>query len=192
MRLILSSCDFRNDVSRKCIEDHLGIPIPDCRLLFIPNEKATYEAIHSEMYYDRMREFGFQRGNIHVFDYFNTGAYTSLEIDAVYISGGNTFQTLDRLRKCAFDQAVIGYVKNGVVYIGGSAGAHIASQSIEHVLQYDSNPVGMTDFRGLGLFHGILLCHYTDERRLHYERLLSEGKYPVYALTDADSIVVNR
>lgn len=191
MDLILSSRDFRNDTSRNCIIDNLNTPIEECRLLFIPNEKATYEAIHSEKYYSRIQEFGFRWENIFVFDYFNTDNYCSLKIDAIYVSGGNTFQTLDRLRECGFDKAIINYVKSGVTYIGGSAGAHIVTQNIEHVLQYDTNPTGMTSFDGLGLFDGIMICHYSDERRAHFEKLISEGKYKVYALTDEDSIVVH-
>ena len=47
MKLILSSCDFRNDNAKKTIIDNLSKPIEQCKLLFIPNEIATYEAIHS-------------------------------------------------------------------------------------------------------------------------------------------------
>lgn len=50
MKLILSSCDFRNDSAKKIIIDNLSKPIEQCKVLFFPNEKATYEAIHSEKY----------------------------------------------------------------------------------------------------------------------------------------------
>lgn len=59
MKLILSSCDFRNDNARKTIIDNLSKPISQCKLLYIPNEKATFETIHSDRYYLRMEEFGF-------------------------------------------------------------------------------------------------------------------------------------
>ena len=61
MKLILSSCDFRNEKSKKTIIDNLSKPIDQCKLLFIPNEKATHEAIHSEKYFLRMQEFGFTK-----------------------------------------------------------------------------------------------------------------------------------
>ena len=48
MKLILSSCDFRNESSRQALIDNLDKPINECGLLFIPKEKATYEAMHSE------------------------------------------------------------------------------------------------------------------------------------------------
>ncbi len=190
MKLILSSCDFRNDKAKQTIIDNLDKPINQCKLLFIPNEKAIAEAIHSEKYYLRMQEFGFVRENINVFDYYNPSAFFGLDIDIVYISGGNTFKTIKRIRDCGFDNEIIRYVKSGVTYIGGSAGAHIASANVDHVSAFDSIPDGMTDFNGLGLFDGILICHYTDDRKAIYDKLVENGKYKVYCLTDDESIVV--
>ena len=191
MKLILSSCDFRNESSRQAIIDNLDKPINECRLLFIPNEKATYEAIHSEKYYLRMQEFGFDKDNIRIFDYYNPKRFIGLDIDVIYISGGNTFATLKRIKDCGFDREIIRYVKSGVIYIGGSAGAHIATQNIEHIAAFDSIPDGMNDFNGLGLLDGILICHYTIERKELYDKLISENKYKVYALSDDDSLIIN-
>lgn len=190
MKLILSSCDFRNEKSRNVILTHLPKPIEQCRLLFIPNEKATAEAIQSEKFYSRMQEFGFARENIAVFNYYNPSEYFGLDIDVLYISGGNTLKTLDRIRKSGFDKETVRYIRSGVTYIGGSAGAHIVTQDVSHVTRYDEVPADMTDFRGLGLFDGILICHFTSERQAHYEQLLQESQYKVYALSDEDSIVV--
>lgn len=190
MKLILSSCDFRNEKSKKTIIDNLSKPIDQCKLLFIPNEKATYEAIHSEKYFLRMQEFGFARDNISVFDYYNEQQFINLDLDVIYISGGNTFATLKRIKDCGFDKEIIRYVRSGVLYIGGSAGAHIAAQSVAHIAAFDPIPDGMTDFKGLGLFDGIIFCHYTEEHKALYDKLKSEGKYKVFALRDEDSLVV--
>lgn len=190
MKLILSSCDFRNDMSKQTIIDNLNKPIDQCKLLFFPNEKATQELIHSDLYYLRMEEFGFKKNNVYVFDYYDSEKFIGLNIDVVYISGGNTFKTMQRIRDCGFDKEIIRYVKNGAVYIGGSAGAHIASKSIEHVSAFDSVPEGMTDFNGLGLFDGIFICHYTDDRKAIYDELKSQGKYNVVALSNDESVVV--
>ncbi len=191
MKLILSSCDFRNEKARETIIDNLDKPIEQCKLLFIPNEKATVQAIRGEMYYLRMQEFGFVRENILVFDYLNAKQFLNLDIDIIYISGGNTFKTLQRIRDCGFDKEIINYIKSGIVYIGGSAGAHIVSKNIKHVANFDSVPDGYTNFNGLGLFDGILVCHYTSDRKPLYDKLQADGKYKVYALTDDDSLVIN-
>ncbi|MBQ3498439.1 MAG: Type 1 glutamine amidotransferase-like domain-containing protein [Clostridia bacterium] len=189
MKLILSSCDFRNEKSQKLIMDNLPYSINKCRLLFIPNEKATEEAVSGDVYYDRMQEFGFVKENVYVFDHKCPNKFRNLDIDVIYISGGNTFGTLDKIRKCGFDKDIIDYVKSGVVYIGGSAGAHIASKNIKHVENYDENIVGSTDYSGLGLFDGILICHYTEARKYDFEQLSQHSEFKAYALTDEDSIV---
>ncbi len=189
MKLVLSSCDFRNENSRKVIIDNLPYPIEKCKLLFIPNEKATSEAISSCVYHKRMQEFGFDREKVYIFDNNHSDDYRNLNIDVIYISGGNTFGTLDKIRKCGYDKDIINYVKSGVIYIGGSAGAHIASADIEHITNYDDNNVEMTDFRGLGLFNGVLVCHYTYMRKYDYDNLCKTSKYKAFYLTDNDSIV---
>ncbi len=188
--LILSSCDFRGDNAKHIIIDNLPKAIDDCRVLFIPNEKATHESIASGKYHRRLEEFGFCADNVTVFDHTCPDEFRDLDIDLIYISGGNTFATLQKLRDTAFDKDIIRYVQNGVTYIGGSAGAHIASKDIAHVAAFDDVPDGMADFSGLGLFDGVLICHYTPEREELYTKLKSESAHPVYALSDDDVIVV--
>lgn len=188
--LILSSCDFRNENAKRTIMEHLNKPISQCRVLFVPNEKATPEAIQSGKYHARLPEFGFEHINVVVFDHTQPKCFVGLDLDVIYISGGNTFMTLQKLRDCGFDREIIRYVQSGVTYIGGSAGAHIASKDIAHVAAFDDVPDGMTDFRGLGLFDGILLCHYTPERAAIYEKLKTESPYRVIALTDDEALVV--
>ncbi|MBQ8497766.1 MAG: Type 1 glutamine amidotransferase-like domain-containing protein [Clostridia bacterium] len=190
MRLILSSCDFGNAESAKFIKNHLCKPIADCKVLYFPNEKATPETIKSGKYETRLASFGFQKKNIYVANYWNPSAFFDLKIDLIYISGGNTFGTMKRLRESGLDQAILNYVQNGVIYIGGSAGAHIATANIAHVAKYDKDTFGLTDFSGLGLFGGILICHYNEERQADLEELKSIGTYSVYALTDTKSILI--
>ena len=66
----------------------------------------------------------------------------------------------------------------------------ILSTVHEAIEEYDENNVGLTDYSGLGLFDGILVCHYTYHRKAHLDRLISEGVYAVHFLTDYDSIVI--
>lgn len=191
-KLILSSRDFRDEKTAECIRCHLPCPIEKCRVLYFPNEKATAERIRSGGYHGRLVDFGFSRENIRVFDYFSPVDFdAAADIDAVYISGGNTFGTLKRIRESGADRLIIDLVKKGAVYIGGSAGAHIACSSVAHTAKYDSDTVGLTDHTGLGLFDGILICHYTDERRADYAELLEREKC-VIRLRDEDCIVIEK
>ena len=196
MKLILSSLDFHNEKSKQAIVDNIDKPLEDSKLLFIPNEKADDQRIYSNKYYNRLKKLGFNKENIYVFDDKKASNFTNLNIDLIYVGGGNTFATLKKLRDCGFDKALISYIKNGVTYIGGSCGAHIVGQNIEHLLPFDENYVNLTDFSGLGLVDGIFIVHYDAEeygpelRREVYQRLVNENKYKVYKLTNEDTLVV--
>ena len=197
MKLILSSCDFTNINSKKVIVDNIDKPLKDCKVLFIPNEKATKEKIYSDKYYDRLKGHGFtNKNNIYIFDENKLEDFVNLKIDLIYISGGNTFATLKKIKDCGFDKALIDYVKNGVIYIGGSCGAHIVTQNIEHVLKVEENSCRLKDYNALGLFDGIIIPHFDEKeyepqkREKLYNDLIEQGKYKVYKLTNDESIVV--
>lgn len=191
MKLILSSCDFRNANSAKCIIDNLPKPIGECKVLFFPNEKSNEELINSKMYHYRLTEFGFKIENIYVFNYWDPKQFFNLDIDAIYISGGNTFGTIKRIRESGADKLIINYVRNGAVYIGGSAGAHIATPDITHVQKYDTNTFGLCDFSGLGLCDLILICHYNDDRENDYLELKGSSKHKVKTLTNDEYLVIS-
>ncbi len=190
MKLLLSSCDFRNENSARSILENLPKPIDKCKVLYFPNEKSNEELINSGMYHARLNEFGFLTENVYVFNYWTPEKFFGLDIDVIYISGGNTFGTMKRIREAGADSVIINYVNNGAVYIGGSAGAHIATANIAHVAKYDTNTFGLSDFSGLGLYDGILICHYSEDRRPHLELLEKESKFKVTPLTNEDYLVL--
>ena len=189
MKLILSSCDFLNENSKKCILDNITKPLDKNKVLFIPNEK--FQVDNLDKYYKRLEYDGFKKENVFIFNEYEVDKFEDLDIDLIYIGGGNTFYTLDKLKKTNFDKYIIEYLNKGVIYIGGSCGAHIVSSNIEHVLAFDTNYVGLTDFNGLNLFKGIIIPHYNKDREYVYNSLLKENKYKVYPLTNDGSIVIN-
>ena len=192
MKLILSSCDFNNDDSKNIIIENLCKPISECKVLYFPNEKVTIEKIKSGKYKERVSAFGFQKNNIYVANYFEPTPFLNLDIDVIYISGGNTFGTMKLIRDSGFDKAIVNYVENGVIYVGGSAGAHIATADIAHVVKYDNDTFGLTDFSGLGLYDGILICHYSETRKSDFDFLKSSREYSVIALKDNQSIIIEK
>lgn len=189
MKLILSSCDFKNENSKRTILDNLPKPINECKILFIPNEKATLDAIKSGKYHKHIQELGFDDKNISVFNYYAPKDFCGLDIDVLYISGGNTLKMLHRIRNSVFDKEIINYIRNGVTYIGGSAGAHIVTEDVSHVSSYLPPPEGMSNFNGLGLVAGILICHYTQAKKELYDKLFAEGRN-VYALSDEETLIL--
>ena len=189
-KIILSSCDFRNSDSAKYIYDNLPCPVDQCKVLYFPNEKATEEAIKSIKFYQRLSEFGFSKENIYVFNYFSPAEFdVNTHIDVIYISGGNTFGTLKRIKESRAEKVILDCLSRGAMYIGGSAGAHIASRSIQHVAKYDVDTYGLKDFSGLCLFDGILICHYSDLREKDYRTLIEAGEQKIIKLRDQDFMV---
>ena len=89
------------------------------------------------------------------------------------------------------DESFKKYVENGVIYIGRRAGSHLVTKNIEHVLPFDDNYIGLDDFDGIGLFDGIIYCHYTDERKPYYEASIKEGKYNTYKITNDEVILID-
>lgn len=192
MKLILSSRDFLNDNSRKVIMDNLPKKIEECKVLFIPNEKANDENLRSDKYYNRLFKDGFtNKNNIYIFDEKKANDFKDLELDLIYIGGGNTFATMKKIKDSNFDKEIIKYVRNGVTYIGGSCGAHIVTKNIEHAKYFDTVCDDFDDFTGLGLFDGIIIPHFDEERQKVYDLLKNKNEWKIYPLTDDDSIIVD-
>ena len=192
MKLILSSRDFLNDNSRKVIMDNLPKKIEECKVLFIPNEKANDENLRSDKYYNRLFKDGFtNKNNIYIFDEKKTNDFKDLKLDLIYIGGGNTFATMKKIKDSNFDKEIIKYVRNGVIYVGGSSGAHIVTKNIEHAKYFDTVCDDFDDFTGLGLFDGIIIPHFDEERQKVYDLLKNKNEWKIYPLTDDDSIVVD-
>ena len=190
MKLILSSNDFSRPDTRRCIFDHLGMPASECRLLYIPNEKVSAKQMRNGRFQEKCASFGFQPSNVTVMDYYRAEQFGNRSFDALYLGGGNTFSTYARIVGHGFADLIRAWVENGAVYVGGSCGAHVAGTDLRHVLAFDENRAGLTDFKALGLFRGRLVCHYSEERRPVYETLVRESPDPVYALRNGDSIVI--
>lgn len=191
MTLILSSCDFSEDRPRAVIREHLPKPAEECRILFVPNERANEETLKMDKYNRRLRQKGFSRGRIFVFDHTRPRDFEDLDFDVIYIGGGNTFLILQKLRDTGFDRVIAQRVRAGATYIGGSAGAHIASKSVSHLTRYDAPPEGFTDFSALGLWDGILVCHYGPEREAHYRELLRSGERVIPLRNDQTLLVTD-
>ena len=88
-------------------------------------------------------------------------------MDYIYVTEGNTFEVLNRMRRHALCDYVKEAVLGGAVYIGASAGAIIAGNEITPALSMDLNFVQMKEeeMKGLGLFDGVVFPHTEPEKR---------------------------
>lgn len=187
MKMILSSKVFGDLEATNKIREFVGKSFEELKLLLVATPCLPYGP---EKYYNELIINGFKKENIIIFDYKNIQEYKDLDIDLIYVTGGNTFTGLKLIKESTFDEQIKKYLDNGVIYLGRSAGAHIATKNIEHILNYDSNEVGLIDYNGLELFDGILVCHYCEDRMNMYEQLIKENRYKVYNLTNQEILVV--
>ncbi len=189
MRLILTSKGFGNDIVNNKIRNNILIDIKKAKVLFIPTALSGHYSY--EKYLPDLIKFGFKEENIIIFDEKNTAKYRNLDIDIIYTCGGNTFTLLKLIRQYHFEDDLKKYLQNGVTYIGRSAGTHLVTKNIKHILEFDKNDAGITCFDALGIFDGIIFCHYSPKREKAYMSALHEKKYNVYRITDEEMILVD-
>ena len=70
------------------------------------------------------------------------------------------------------------------MFLGASAGTHIATANIKHVENFDENNVKIKDYNGLNIYKGIIICHYNDARKNILKELKKQNLYEVETLND--------
>jgi len=87
-----------------------------------------------------------------------------LELDAVYIGGGNTYRLLNNLRKFKLIEVLKKFHEIGKPIYGGSAGAVIIGETIATAAHQDTNEEGLTNLSGLDIIKGFsIVCHYSEK-----------------------------
>jgi len=186
MKVILTSEVFGDKQATEIFFDNIDKDVSLLKVLLVATPCLPYGP---EKYLNELIDCGIKIENVIIFNHEEPQKYCDLDIDIIYVTGGNTFTGLKLVKDSGFDKEIIKYVNNGVIYVGRSAGAHIATKNIKHVLEFDLNEIGTNDYEGLGLIDGILVCHYKAKRENCYKRLVSENKYNVYSLTNQEILV---
>ena len=163
-RIILTSYGLTSSVGRKLIFKALkDDDLSDKKIFLFHEPHYSIEEILRNV----CISMGFKPENIILSG--EQSSNTSIaDMDFLYCTEGNTYEIMSLLRERGLDKVFVEAFRNGATYIGASAGAMIAGESIEEASYCDKNFVGMTDFRGLSLFEGIVLPHYTRTEAKRY------------------------
>ncbi|HEK9104115.1 Type 1 glutamine amidotransferase-like domain-containing protein [Bacillus pfraonensis] len=114
---------------------------------------------------------------------------------AIHLSGGNTFQFLDRLKEKKMIQPLINYSENKGLLIGVSAGSIIMTEEISVANYLDENHVKLDSFDALNFVDFAFLPHYNilnkDSINFKLREYSKNNKKIIYACCDGSGIIVN-
>ncbi len=120
---------------------------------------------------------------------FNPSAMKKLlELDAIHLSGGDTFRFLEFIKEKNLDKLLVEYYKNGGILIGISAGAMVLTTSISTALLCgDTNKRELIDLSGLSITDFTIIPHVDDKFSM-----IEKGIVPnnCFLMSDNDVLVV--
>lgn len=183
MKLIFTSYGFKSPI----IRNKLRKVITDAktsRILILPFAGFN-SALAGLKEKEAVIEYGFCEENIYVADENNLSDIKCKTFDYIYVSEGDTFKLLKSLKELDSINLISDAVKNGAVYIGVSAGAYVACDSIEYVGQLEDNDYIDNDYSAIGLCDKIIICHY-DLYGYSYYRSCAD-KFPDYEIMTIDN-----
>lgn len=119
-----------------------------------------------------------------------------LKTECICISGGNTFYLLQELKKKNLVDVLFKRIKEGLVYIGESAGAIIMSENIEYNQIMDDKSIAseLDDYAGLNVFDHYVLPHigeYPFEETAQKTLDTYQDKIALVPINNNEAILVN-
>ena len=114
----------------------------------------------------------------------------------ICISGGNTFYLLQELKKKNLIGLLYERIKEGLFYIGESAGAIIMSENIEYSQMMDDKSIAseLDDYTGVNVFEHYVLPHigeYPFEESTQKILENYQDKISLVAINNSEAILVN-
>jgi len=118
------------------------------------------------------------------------------DADGVFVEGGSPFFLLQAMRESGFDSVVVELVRDGLPYVGMSAGGVVAGPDLEPLSTTSNTSLGprLESTEGLGLVNLVVFPHYDAPGRASEfpDVLLRFGsRFRLLPLTDAQALVVD-
>jgi len=122
-----------------------------------------------------------------------------LSCDAIHLSGGNTYNFLNSLKKRGLISKLQNFVEQGGVLIGVSAGSIVMSRTIavttiDENIGGDQNTIELKDFSGLGLNDFEFFPHFNKDNPEIVKRIKEysiKSKSTIYTWKDGDGIIID-
>ncbi|OGO89332.1 MAG: hypothetical protein A2Y24_04220 [Clostridiales bacterium GWE2_32_10] len=191
-RLLLMSAGFCTESLQRKAKDFFEKDMKEVKVMYFdtaaePEEDKEY--LQDELAW--IYATGISKENIEKYEM--TSELTEEEMltyDAIWMSGGNTYYLLDRIRKTGFDKKLAKVLEEGALYMGASAGSMVATVNIDVTYFMDNNFLNLQDLRGMEFFHTRIIPH----KRLECEKRIAECQEKIQeeiiVLTDAEAVYV--
>ena len=116
--------------------------------------------------------------------------------ECICISGGNTFYLLQELKKKNLIGLLYERIKEGLLYIGESAGAIIMSENIEYNQIMDDKSIAseLDDYMGVNVFNHYVLPHigeYPFEETAQKTLDTYQDKIPLVPINNNEAVLVD-
>lgn len=189
--VMLSDLSNSNAALKNRIKDFIGNG--NFKLAYIPSQTDK-----ERKYFDAARDFFLSLGvsDFLYFDIdqkFDVSTVVPLTMcDGIYLSGGNTFYFLKKLKERKLDFLLKALALKGKLMIGVSAGAILMSKSIKIAEFIDENEIQLKEFDGLNLVDLEFMPHWesqeTKSQQLLDYSLNREGS--IFTCNDTGEIVI--
>jgi dipeptidase E len=130
------------------------------RILFIPYAAVTlsYDVYYKKVL-EKFRSLGFEIDSIHLSE---DAIEAVKQCECIVVGGGNTFHLLQQIQKNKLTKPIANCVKDGVPYIGWSAGTNLACPTIRTT--NDMPIIETENLKGFNLITFQINPHYTDKQ----------------------------
>lgn len=191
-RLLLTSAGFENPKIGMEFLKLINNDPSNVKVLFIPTAATSEEALFCvEKSRKELLSVGIKNENIITYNLDYMISYEALkEIGVVYVCGGNTFYLLHKIRESKFDITLKNLIKNGIIYVGASAGSLLAGPNINIPDRSEGNDIGISDFTGLNITDVVIKPHYSEEYKEKIEQVKQKTKYLITTLTDSQALLI--
>ena len=119
-----------------------------------------------------------------------------LKTECICISGGNTFYLLQEIKRKNLVEVLFKRIKEGLFYIGESAGAIIMSENIEYSQMMDDKSIAseLDNYMGVNVFDHYVVPHlgeYPFEETAKKKLDTYQDKISLVAINNSEAILVN-
>jgi dipeptidase E len=117
-------------------------------------------------------------------------------VDAVFVEGGSPFFLLQAMRESGFDEAVTEAVRDGLAYVGMSAGAVVAGPDLEPLAATSNTALGsrLQSTQALGLVDAVVFPHHNSpDRAAQFEEARARfgSRFELVPLADSEAMIVD-